>query len=311
MMRRMRRLPSLDSLRVFEAAARHLSFTKAAGELHVTQSALSHRIAALEADLGRPLFRRAPRRLELTADGERLAEGVRRGVEEMARAVAGLDRHAGGGPLTVTVLPSVASRWLVPRLARFQDRHPDISVRLHAEPKLADLLAGEADVAIRFGLGRYPGLHVEPLVSERVLAVASPAWKRRFGPIAKPRDLANATLIHDQPAENDGSGQNWRDWFRYVGAPDVRCEAGPRFSQADLALDAAVNGLGVALARWLLVQDDLAARRLVRVLPQTAPTNFSYWFLCAPESVDRPSVASFRAWLHEEAKGTPPPAGRR
>jgi LysR family glycine cleavage system transcriptional activator len=305
----MRRLPSLDSLRVFEAAARHLSFTKAAAELHVTQSALSHRIAALETELGRPLFRRGPRRLALTAEGERLAEGVRRGVEEIRRAVERFERREGGGPITVTVLPSVAARWLVPRLGRFQERHPAIPVRLHAELKLADLLAGEADVAIRFGLGRYPGLHVEPLMAEWILPVASPDWKRRHA-IRAPRELDGATLVHDAPTERDGSGCGWSDWLRHVGVDGVDCDSGSRFNQADLALNATCSGLGVAMGRWSLVADDLAARRLVRVLPQVAPARFSYWFVCAPDAVERPAVVAFRDWLHEEARSAPPPSVR-
>lgn len=295
----MKRLPSLDSLRAFEVAARHLSFTRAAGELNVTQSALSHRVQALEDELGVALFRRLPRRLELTVEGEALAAGVRRGLVEIRRSLAAIDRSAAGGPLVVSVLPSFAQRWLVPRLARFRARQPEVEVAVMGDPGLADLRAGRADVAIRFGLGRYPGLHVVRLMEDSLFPVASPALVPR--PLDTPADLARMTLLHDLAAENDASGSDWRSWLQSVGAPEVPCDGGPRFNQAYLLLEAAASGLGVALGRRTLVEADLRSGRLVRVLPHEAPCAFSYYIVCLPEAADRPAVVAFRDWLFEEA----------
>lgn len=191
----MRRLPSLDSLRVFEAAARHLSLTKASDELHVTQSALSHRIQALEAELGVALFRRYARRIELTPAGEILAAGVRRGLDEVMRALASIDPAGAATSLTISVLPSFATRWLVPRLGCFRAEHPAIDVRIAADPALVDLHKGNADLGIRFGRGRYPGLYTQLLMADAVFPVCSPDFRRRMGDPAKPEDLLRCTLL--------------------------------------------------------------------------------------------------------------------
>lgn len=297
----MKRLPSLDSLRAFEAAARHLSFTKAGEELHVTQSALSHRINALEDDLEVKLFRRLTRKLELTAAGETLAAGVRRGLAEIARAVAAIDRKTGAEPLAVSALPSVAARWLVPRLPRFRAQHPDIDVRINADSALVNLQAHEADLAVRFGKGVYPGLHVIRLMGDSVFPVCSPRLLAERGPITHPKQIADWPLLHDTPTELDGSGSGWSHWLNHVGAGEVSCADGLRFSQALLTLEAAANGLGVALVRRSLIGDDLASGRLVRLLPHEAPTLFSYYIVCLPEALDRPAVSAFCNWLVAEA----------
>jgi LysR family glycine cleavage system transcriptional activator len=300
-LRAMKRLPSLDSLRAFESAARHLSFTKAGEELHVTQSALSHRINALEDELGIKLFRRLTRKLELTPAGETLAAGVRRGLAEISRAAAAIDRKSGAEPLTVSALPSFATRWLVPRLPRFRNICPDVEVRISADPALVNLQAGEADVAIRFGPGVYPGLHVVKLMTDGVFPVCSPRLLAERGAIDCPSQLAAWPLLHDMPTESDGSGSGWSHWLRHVGAEDLCNGEGLRFNQALLALEAAANGLGVALVRRSLIGDDLASGRLVRLLPQEAATTFSYFFVCLPEALDRPAIGAFCKWLMAEA----------
>ena len=170
----MTRLPSLDTLRVFSVAARHLSFTKAADELHLTQSAVSHRVRALEQELGVRLFNRIRRRLELTSSGRSLAERVDQAVADIARTVANLDLMDDARRLTVTMLPSVASRWLVPRLWRFNAQHPDIELQLIADARPLDLRAASIDLAIRFGRGIYPGYAVTKLMPDRVFPVCSP-----------------------------------------------------------------------------------------------------------------------------------------
>lgn len=297
----MKRLPSLDALRAFECAARHLSFTRAAEELHVTQSALSHRINALERELGVELFRRLARRLELTQAGEVLAGGMRRALDEILRATARMRREPSSEPLTVSVLPSFAMRWLVPRLGRFRDAQPDIDIRVLAEANLSNLRGGAADLAIRFGRGNYPEMHVVKLMADMVFPVANPELAKRVGQINAPAEIRRFPLLHDQGAESDGSGADWTSWLTHVGAPDVPCGDGIRFNRADLMLEAAASGLGLGLARRSLVGADLAAGRLVRVLPHEAPTVFSYFLVCLPELAERPSQAAFRAWVMGEA----------
>ncbi|HJS33116.1 MAG TPA: transcriptional regulator GcvA [Alphaproteobacteria bacterium] len=296
----MKRLPSLEALRAFEAAARHLNFTKAGDELHVTQSALSHRISALEGELGVQLFQRLARRMELTPEGAIVAEGVRRGLDEIRRGLARLD--SGPATLTVSVLPSFATRWLVPRLPAFARRHPGVEVRIAAEPAMVDLRSGVADIAIRFGRGNYPGLYVLKILDDAVVAVASPSFLAEHGPFAAPADMARVALLHDSPTETDGSGADWRSWLMHIGAGDVRSDAGTRFNQAVLALEAAANGLGIALARLSLCSGDLASGRLVQVLPHSAPTTFAYFFVCLPEHADRLAISAFRDWLIDEAR---------
>src|SRR5262249_19767059 len=236
-----RRLPSLDALRVFEASARHASFTKAAKELHITQTAVSHRIRNLETDLGIVLFRRLTRRLELTAEGERLAHGIREGLERIQLAILDLDDQVTAGPLVVSMLPSFAARWLLPRLPRFNRVHPDIAVQVQAEPELADLRAGNVHLAIRFGRGRYPGLSVTPLMSATVVPVCSPRLLERYGPIESVDDLLRVPWLYDSEAERDNSGTDWKSWLVHVGSPRQEPDRmGQHFSQAHLAIDAAV-----------------------------------------------------------------------
>jgi LysR family glycine cleavage system transcriptional activator len=301
------RMPLLDALRVFETAARHASFTRAAEELHVTPGAVSHRIQALEADLKVALFRRLTRRLELTEAGVRLAAGVREGLDRIASAVQGLGADSHAGPLTVSMLPSFASRWLIPRLPRFHRRHPEIEVRVLAEDRPADLWSHDGpEVAIRFGRGRYPGLAVTPLMSDSVIPVCSPYLYSRHGWVDSVDALLAMPLLHDSAAEHDDSGSDWKSWLAHIGAPadDPRIGIGPRFSQAHLAIEAALLGQGVALARTSLLGADLASGRLVSPLPRFAPTAYRYFLVCRPEIVDRSKTARFCEWLIAEAAGT-------
>lgn len=299
----MRRLPPLDSLRAFEAAARHLSFARAAEEIHVTPAAVSHRVRALELRLDARLFHRLTRRVALTDHGEILAGAVRRGLDEIARGVATLG-HTGGaeGPLQVSILPSFAQRWLVPRLARFHARRPGVEVRVLADAQLADLHAGTAQLAIRFGRGRYPGLCAEFLMGDAVMPVCSPSFLRQFGPFDRLEALLESPLLHDSDCGPHGSGEDWASWLAFVGRPELACEAGSRFSSAALTLEAAAAGLGVALGRRSLLEDDLASGRLVAAWPVAAPTAFSYWLVCLPEATTTPSLAAFRAWLVDEVR---------
>ena len=305
----MRRLPSLDTLRVFESAARHLNFTKAANELHVTQSALSQRIGALEGELGFPLFLRRGRQIELTPRGGAIAAAMGRAMTEIARAFAALDETEAARRLAISVLPSFATRWLMPRMMRFQDAHPELEVQVNAEGRLIDLTASDADLAVRFGLGRYPGHHVDFVMDDYVLPVAQPqllAAQKVRGAAKAALDaaaLARLPLIYDSAVERDASGTDWKSWFEHAGVADPPRLTGPRFSQADLMLQAAAQGQGVALARYSLVHDDLVAGRLVPVLKdRRLRARYDYYLVCLPEKAERPAVAAFRAWLLEEAR---------
>jgi LysR family glycine cleavage system transcriptional activator len=296
----MRRLPPLETLRVFEAAARLKSFKDAGDELAVTASAVSHRISALEEELGAPLFLRHTRRIELTPEGERLAAGMRRALTEIRRAVATVDRKE-SARLRITALPSHVTRWLAPRLHRFQNAFPDIDLNVIADNALADLTQRTVDVALRFGAGVYPGMHVEWLMDDAVVAVASPRFLADIGPVSEPADMLRLTRILDATAENDKSGVNWTSWFAHHGLPIDDIERGIRFNGAVMTLEAAIGNLGVAVARKSLLIEELRSGRLVRVLPSEAPTEWSHYALTLPEMAEWPPARCFIDWLKEEA----------
>jgi len=252
----MRRLPPLDTLRVFEAAARLKSFKEAGDELNVTASAVSHRVAALEEELATPLFVRHTRRIEVTPQGERLAAGVRRGLAEIRRAVTSVDRRE-STHIRITGIPSHVTRWLAPRLHRFRVAHPEIELHITADLTLVDLTQRTFDVALRFGNGAYPGVRAEYLMDDAIFPVASPRYMAEAGPIAKPADILLLTRILDVTAEDDESGTNWRTWFAHHRLPMDSVERGMQFNGAAIALEAAAGGLGVAIARRSLVGEEL------------------------------------------------------
>lgn len=303
-----RHLPPTAALRAFEAAARLRSFTRAADELGLTQGAVSHQIRALEEALGCTLFRREQRQSTLTQQGEALAGAVRDGMTRIADALAAVQRERDAPTLIVSALPGFAVKWLFPRLIRFDQRHPDIQVNIATSTHLADL-PGEADVAIRYGTGNYPGMHVERLIREDIFPVCSPALLASRTPLRKAADLAHHTLLHDHIYAVGGMPPSWQTWLDAAGIAGIDPSRGRRYGQANMVIQAAIEGLGVALGRTALVHDDLAAGRLVRPFGPIVAADYSYYFVCARPTLDAPKVAAFRSWLRAEAALTATDAG--
>jgi LysR family glycine cleavage system transcriptional activator len=295
-----RRLPPLNALRAFEAAARHLSFTKAADELFVTQAAVSHQIKALEETLGVQLFRRYNRRLELTRAGQDYLPPLRDAFDMMAVATRRLRPDHESGQLKVSTLQSFATKWLIPRLARFHERHPEIDPMISTSHRLVDLEAEDVDVAIRVGQGNYPELHVVLLMDDLAFPVCSPRLLDGPKPLRQPADLAYHVLLHDFSVSRDGDAPNWRNWLKRAQVTGVDAERGPSYNDTAMALQAAIAGQGIALARRSLVVDDLKAGILVCPFGPEMPTRFSWYFVCAPSSVEHPKVRAFLRWLEDE-----------
>jgi len=297
----MKQIPPLNSLRVFEAAARHLSFTKAAEELHVTPGAVSQQIKALEDFLQMPVFRRQKRALLLTDEAQASLPVLREGFDKLAEAGKILTARADTGRLAVSVAPSLASKWLVPRLDNFQQDHRDIDVWVSADMDVVDFAVNDVDLAIRYGAGRYDGLVVEHLMEEKIVPVCSPALLLGEHPIKKPEDLIHHTLLHDGSPDKDESCPTWPMWLKAAGVCHKAGQRGPKFNQSSLVIEAAVTGKGVALAKAALALADLEAARLVIPFDMTTPTEFSYYIVHPPSKSSSPAVKAFKTWLKEEA----------
>ncbi|TQV72469.1 transcriptional regulator GcvA [Denitrobaculum tricleocarpae] len=316
----MRPLPPLNALRAFETAARHLSFTKAAAELNVTPAAVSHQIKALEELLGVLLFRRLPRALRLTDAGQAALPILGQGFEKLSQAVEQIRAHSESGLLTISVSPSFGALWLVPRLERFRARHPEIETRIDGTDRRVDLTRGDADVALRYGPGGYDGVRVDRLFGQVNTPVCSPALLRGAQPMTKspqakqplrsPEDLRHHTLLHIVWKDAEAS---WRMWLLAAGLPDIDPTRGPHFTQESMAVEAALDGQGVALVGDILVADHLAAGRLVRPFDPSlsTPLTFAYYLLSTNDSAEQPKVTAFRTWLLEEARATRPEARER
>jgi LysR family glycine cleavage system transcriptional activator len=294
-------LPPLSALRAFEAAARHMSFSKAADELHVTPAAISHQIHTLEEDLGIRLFHRMNRAIELTASARVLLPGLSEAFAGIQSAVRRLRTHNDTGTLTVTASPSIAAKWLVLRLHRFQEQYPEIDVRISATDDVIDLTKGDFDIAIRYGCGKYPGLDVELLFTNEVFPACSPQLLTAGPPLRTPGDLSRHTLIHDQAIERDPLVPTWPMWLRAAGVNNVPAMAGLTFNNMHLALETAIAGHGIVLAYSNIAAADLASGRLVRLFSLALPDQFAYYIVTAPGALERPKVRAFRAWLRQEA----------
>jgi len=305
------RLPPLNALRVFEAAARHRSFKEAAVELHITQAAVSHQVKSLEEYLGVQLFRRTARGVQLTDAGRACLPKLREGFDALASAVEMIRERGDEAQLVITAPPVFTARWLMPRLADFSKREPKIELRVFASSKMVDAgaldstsLVGDLDlrtessaVQIHLGAGQYPGHRADRLFGVSMAAVANPDLVRETG-LKAPADLARHTLLHDDAMDIVAGGNAWRKWLEAAGvASQVDADRGPRFSSNILSLEAASQKLGIALALRPLVDADIASERLcapfdVEVKPQSA-----YYLVCPEVIAERPAVAAFRKWL--------------
>ena len=305
-----RRLPPLNALRAFEAAARHLSFARAAEELNVTPAAVSHQIKGLEEQLGVKLFRRANRTIWLTEAAQSCLPDLREGFDRLASGIERLRGQQARGVLTVSAPPGFAAKWLVSRLDRFRSANPEIDVRLDANTRLSDFDRDGVDIAVRYGLGHYEGVDWHLLLCEEVSPVCSPALVAGEPPLRVPSDLRHHTLLHEDMYFEDGPYPDWRMWLHAAGVRDLDSDRGPRFSSSELALQAAIDGHGVALGRSVMAETDLAAGRLVRPFALGYPVAFAYYLVAPRGWLERPKVAAFGRWLMAEAGvGTDAPAG--
>ncbi|MDP6876079.1 MAG: transcriptional regulator GcvA [Alphaproteobacteria bacterium] len=291
-----RRLPPLNALRAFEAAARQLSFTRAGAELHVTQAAISHQVKALEQWLGLVLFRRRGRAIVLTENGQTYLAAVREGLDLLAAATDRLTQRQDSGILTVSTMASFAAAWLVPRLGRFRAQHPDIDVRLSASDEIVDFARDDVDLAIRYGDGHWPGVEVVPLMTEDLFPVCSPALLLGPHPLRRPEDLRHHTLLHDDMRET------WRLWLLAAGVEGVDPDRGPGYNLSTLVIDAAVDAQGVALARSALIGDHLSSGRLVKPFDVRLPAEFAYYLVHPARALDHPKVRAFRDWVLMEVE---------
>ncbi|MEQ8501437.1 MAG: transcriptional regulator GcvA [Sneathiellaceae bacterium] len=300
-----RPLPPLNALKAFESAARHLSFTRAAAELNVTPAAVSHQVKALEELLEVPLFRRLTRALHLTDAGRAAMPALSQGFERLAEGVERIRDHRESKLLTISVSPSFGAMWLMPRLEGFRIRHPDIEIRIDGTDRLVDVAHGDADVAVRYGAGGYGGVRVDRLFNQLNTPVCSPALLSGAHPLRHPEDLRHHSLLHVEWKDAEAS---WRMWLLAAGLHNIDPTRGPRFTMEGMAVQAAIDGHGVALIGDMLVADDLAAGRLVRPFDPSlsTPLSFSFYLLSRADSGRTPKVAAFRDWLLEEVRGARP-----
>ena len=296
----MKKLPPTNTLRTLEAAVRLQSFTRAANELGVTQSAVSHQIKDLELYLGSELFLRKSRKCLPTHEGLSLAESIRDGFDTISKVLDSIKSAKPEDKLMISLLPGFAVKWLFPRLINFDQLHPNITVSLIAQPDLADLLGGEADLAIRYGRGNYPGLTVTKLHEETMFPVCSPQYIASSSRLKKPKDLARHTLLWDSVRTIDGVTPNWDSWFSLAGCPNLQTAETRQYGQSNMVIQAALAGRGVALGRSLLVADDIACGRLVIPFGPKVLSGFSYYLAFPKAHREQDAINKFAAWIKQE-----------
>ncbi|WP_454621567.1 transcriptional regulator GcvA [Bradyrhizobium cenepequi] len=294
------RLPSLNGLRAFEAAARHLSFTQAAAELNVTQTAISHQIKRLEQELGIRLFVRQNRALTLTPKAAEYLPGVRAAFNDLRLATDRLLRREDDHVLTVSTLASLAAKWLLPRLSTFQEAHPGIDVRITTSTSLVDFQRDNVDAAIRYGRGQWQGLRADWLMADELFPVCSPSLLKGEKPLRCPEDLRDHVLLHTSNANSD----DWRLWLTAAGLPaDLSKQPGITFDLIFMTIQAAIDGIGVAMGRTSYVQDDIAKGRLVVPFKIALPADAGFYLVSPQARTDSPKLAAFRQWVVGSTQG--------
>lgn len=285
------RLPPLNALKAFEASARQLSFTKAAEELFVTQAAISHQIKSLEEHLGLKLFMRKNRALLLTEEGQSYFLDIKDIFTSLYEATEKLLARGSKGAITVSLQPSFAIQWLVPRLTSFSLQHPEIDVRIKAVDQDDNSLTEDVDVAIYHGRGRWPKVHAEKLHTEYLIPVCSPLLLTDKKPLNTIHDLAQHTLLHDT------SRRDWKRWFKEANVKGMNVNHGPIFSHSAMVVQAAVHGQGVALAQSILAKPELDAGRLVNLFDHNLVSKNAFYIVCREHQMEVGKIASFRQWV--------------
>ena len=301
---RPKRLPPLAALRAFDAVARHRSIRTAAAELGVSAAAVSQHVKALEADLGVALLYRRHRGVALTASGRRLAPGLMAGFASLVSAVALIREDGFEGKLTVSAAPSLATKWLVPRLDRFQAAHPEIEVRVIANGEICDFARDGVDIALRHGRGRYAGCLSHELLPAILTPVCAPWMAKDLAARGSPADLLGYLLLHDANCEADPALPGWVDWFAAAGLQNATAGKGPRFSDTHLAVEAAIAGQGIALAAEGLVAADVKGGRLAHPFTSSVRGTTAYWMVAPAPASGQPKVRAFRNWLLSQARET-------
>jgi LysR family glycine cleavage system transcriptional activator len=292
----LRRLPPLNGLKAFEAAARYESFTRAAEELCVTQGAVSHQVKALVQQLGVKLFNRERQRLVITEAGRDYLAVLRDAFDRIALGTEQLVQRQTSGALTVSTSPDFAAKWLVHRLGRFAELHPEIDLRVSATLHHVEFAREDVDLAVRHGDGNWPGLEASRLCIEELFAVCSPQLLAGRAPVKKPEDLLKLPLLHLDDRKI------WARWLEAAGVARPELSQGPILNRASMVIDAAVDGQGVALARTTLAAWDLLNGRLVQPFPATLRTAKTYWIVCPKATSALPKIALFRNWMLTEAE---------
>jgi LysR family glycine cleavage system transcriptional activator len=287
----MKRLPPLNALRVFDSAARHLSFTKASEELFVTQAAVSHQIKSLEDFLGLKLFRRRNRSLLLTEEGQSYYLDIKEIFSDISDATRKLLARSAKGALTVSLPTSFAIQWLVPRLSGFHARYPGIDVRVQAVDRDDWKMSDDVDVAIFYGRGNWSGLRVEPLYAEYLIPVCSPSLMLGADPLTSPEALSHQTLLHD------ASRRDWQAYIRQLGLQHINVQQGPIFSHTAMVVQAAVHGQGVALVNNVLAQAEIESGRLVCPFNHALASKNAFYLVCHENQAELGKIASFREWV--------------
>lgn len=296
-----RKIPPLNPLRAFEVSARLMSFTKAAEELFVTPSAVSHQVKSLEANLGIALFIRDSKTLTLTPAGKAYLPGVQEAFRQLAVATYQLHREQSSPALKINLPPTFAVKWLIPRMRGFAQALPGLDLKISTSKHMVDFTRDDVDMEVRYGRGVYAGLQAELCLPVDVIAVCSPALQQGAHPVRELSDLRQHVLLHDDSTYDDVSNPNWAAWLAHMGMHDIDTSRGPAFWPSHLVIDAAIDGQGVALVKKNWVQQDLAAGRLVRLFPDLSlPVEHAYYLVYPQERSTDARIQSFVQWMRQE-----------